>query len=72
MDISAKVNVIVQLEFELAHFEAAVQHFSHNILLLSLFYQLKSILQYLLSMLEILSFSFLLVNDNEIPYRIPD
>ena len=27
--ISPKMNVIVQLEFELAHFEAAVQHFSH-------------------------------------------
>ena len=28
-DISLKVNVIVQLEFKLTYFKAAVQHFSH-------------------------------------------
>ena len=28
-DISLKVNIIVQFEFELVYFEAAVQHFSH-------------------------------------------
>ena len=28
--INLKVNVIAWLEFELAYFETAVQHFSHN------------------------------------------
>ena len=28
--IRSKVNIIPRLEFELAYFKAAIQHFSHN------------------------------------------
>ena len=34
--ISPKVNVIERLEFELVYFKAAIQHFNHNTILLSL------------------------------------